>query len=85
MSINHHTGPKVKIRFFSHFWDDFGLILYDSHKHRLCYLIDDNVSNLQKIPQGEELYERMREIYFNYPHQFWNFIFYPDIGHYDFF
>jgi hypothetical protein len=79
-----HTLSKIKIRIFSHFWDDYGLVIYDSYKHRLNYLVDDNPYNIETIPKSEALFERMRQIYFNYQHEYWDFIFLPDIQTYDF-
>lgn len=80
-----HPLAKIQVRLFTHFWDEYGLILYDSFKHNLNYLIDDNSENLQRIPKGEALFERMRDIYFNYPHRLYQFMFVPDNEHYDFY
>lgn len=80
-----HSSAKIKVRMFMHFWDKYGLVLYDSYKHQLNYLIDDNCDNLRDIPKGEELFKSMREIYSNFPHTLYQFIFIPDTGSYNFF
>lgn len=77
-----HSGERIVVRIFTHFWDEYGLILYDSYKHGLNYLVDDNNVNLENIPKGEDLYNRMRDIYFNHPHTRYQFMFIPDIGSY---
>lgn len=83
--VVYHPLAKIQVRLFTHFWDEYGLILYDTFKHNLNYLIDDIDENLQKIPKGEALFERMRDIYFNYPHTLYQFMFVPDNEHYDFY
>ena len=78
-----HRLKEIKVRMFTHFWDDYGLIIYDSYKHLLSYLFDVS-KNVPKWNESEEkLFERMRSIYFNHPHESWGFIFLPDNEHYD--